>query len=182
VIATFVNNLMIGIIYVFSTKQRLQNHEKDMKRSHNKELKLEPETSVHSSALWLKRKGFKSTSSFLRGQQLLHASKRHWLSSGPELAGWYSNISITYFSSVFSVDVWLIILSDSLVDKHDFNELLDGTVIFPPLAWIDYMPQCLVIMSGILDGINREHRLVDLLLVQHISFKETEMRLSCNCL
>jgi hypothetical protein len=85
------------------TRQRFANHERDMSHSHKHELHLRPETSIQPSALWTKRKGHDQTSSFHRGRQLLCVSKGMDVIGGGELA-------------------------DSIINRHNFNEPLDGTI------------------------------------------------------
>jgi hypothetical protein len=85
------------------SQTRIQNHIQDMSHSHCLESKLRPEMSVKPSALWQKRPGFQSTAASLRGHQLLNAVR----SKGKAESG--------------------VVFADTLTDKHNFSELLDGT-------------------------------------------------------
>ncbi len=84
------------------TKQRITNNSIDMHHAHCLEGRLRAEMSVKPSALWQKRQGYQSTSSSLRGQQLL--------------------------DNVRGKKEGSAVFADSLVDKHDFAGSLSGTV------------------------------------------------------
>ena len=84
-------------------EQRICNNSNDMNHAHFLESRLKAEMSVKPSALWQKRAGYQSTSSSLRGQQILDNAR------GKKDGG----------NAVFA---------DSLVDKHEFYGELSGTV------------------------------------------------------
>lgn len=83
-------------------EQRISNNLQDMNHSHFLDSRLKAEMSVKPSALWQKRAGYHSTSSSLRGQQILDNAR------GKKDGG----------NAVFA---------DSLVDKHSFSNSLSGT-------------------------------------------------------
>lgn len=84
-------------------EQRVTNNRRDMTHAHCLEGRLRAEMSVKPSALWQKRGGYQSTSSSLRGQQLLDAVRGN-------------------------KDGAQAVFADSLVDKHDYSGSLSGTV------------------------------------------------------
>ena len=86
-------------------RQRLKNHHVDMHHSHLLENKLRPEMSIKPSALWQKRKGFNSTASSLRGQQLFEMAKG--------------------FKKKEADDA---VFCETLTDKHSFDAPLMGTL------------------------------------------------------
>eukprot|EP01038_Epipyxis_sp_PR26KG_P004449 gene4449-6292_t len=81
--------------------QRIKNHTKDMLHTHSMKEKLKPETSVKPSALWQTRAGYEATSSFLRGSQLLDHAR-----------GKKEGVHV---------------FADSLVERHNFNEVPQDT-------------------------------------------------------
>lgn len=81
---------------------RMETNYSEMKHAHLLQDKLKPEMNVTPSALWTKRKNFQSTSSILRGQQLLdmvHGKKKG--------------------ETVYA---------KSLVERHDFSRDLQDTI------------------------------------------------------
>lgn len=76
--------------------QRILNNERDMNHAHASESKLRPEMSVKPSSLWQKRRGYASTSSSLRGQQLLDCVRGNKKKSD-------------------------VVFAESLVNRHDFE-------------------------------------------------------------
>jgi hypothetical protein len=65
--------------------------------------------SVKPSALWKKREGYDRTAASLRGQQLLHNVNHLSKGQGEETHG------------------HRVVFAESLVARHDFSSLLDGT-------------------------------------------------------
>lgn len=87
---------------VFNT--RINNHNIDMTHSFLLENKIKPEVTIKPSALWYKRTNYHTTSSSLRGEQLLDVAR----GKGTD-------------KKVFAV---------SLVDRHDFDDILTDTVCY----------------------------------------------------
>lgn len=85
-------------------QQRFKNHRLDMTHAHVIEEKLKPEMSVKPSALWQKRAGYQKTAAALRGQQLISDAR------GKKMG-----------TQVFV---------DSLVDRHNFDDIPQDTVTF----------------------------------------------------
>lgn len=84
-------------------EQRVSNNQRDMQHAHFLEGRLKAEMSVKPSALWQKRSGYSTTSSSLRGQQMLDGARGN-------------------------TDRTNAVFADSLVDKHDYSGSLSGTV------------------------------------------------------
>ena len=91
--------------------QRLDYHHEAMKHSHRIEGRLDPELgAVHPSALLSKRRGYVATSASFRGQQL-EAFIRH---EKGKLDPREKDMAVVF--------------ADSLVERHDFDRPLDGTI------------------------------------------------------
>jgi hypothetical protein len=88
-------------------EQRFKNHTKDMAHAYVMETRLRPEMSVKPSALWAKRKGYDATAAAMRGRQLLGIAR-----------GNKEGASVS------------TVLADTLVDKHDFRNTLQDTVVW----------------------------------------------------